>query len=105
MELRIKNVVIYDRRKYKWRKPMAAIPHNRFWFFNEDQYNTYVKLKESGWKLYFIRRKPRIRKHTIALINNDGTSIGVLEDNGDFALDPLPIKLRDSGMPQPHNRT
>ena len=105
MELRIKNVVIYDRRKYKWRKPMSAIPHNRFWFFNEDQYNTYVKLKESGWKLYFIRRRPRIRKHAIALINNDGTSIGVLEDNGDFALDPLPIKLRHSGVPQPTGRT
>ena len=80
---------------------MAAIPHNRFWFFNADQYNTYVKLKESGWKLYFIRRRPRIRKHIIAMINNECTSIGVLEDSGNFALDPLPIKLRDSSVPQP----
>jgi len=86
-------VVIYDRRK-----GVAAIPHNRFWFFNEDQYNTYNKLKESGWELYFIRRRPRIRKHTIALINNDGSSIGLLEDNGDFALDPLQTKLRHSGV-------
>ena len=85
----IKNVVIYDRRK-----AVAAIPHNRFWFFNEEQLNTYNKLKESGWKLYFIRRRPRIRKHTIAMIDNEGASVGVIEDSGNFALDPLPIKLR-----------
>ena len=86
----IKNVVIYDRRK-----AVAAIPHKRFQYFNIEQLNTYYKLKESGWRLYFIRR-PRIRKHTIALINKEGTSIGVLEDSGNLALDPLPIKLRHS---------
>ena len=96
MKLRIKNVVIIDRRKKS-----AAIPHNRFWFFNEEQYNTYVKLKESGWKLYFIRRRPRFRKHTIAMINNEGTSIGVIEDNGFFALNSLPIKLRNSEVDKP----
>lgn len=93
---KIMNVVIYDRRK-----PRAPIPHNRFWFFNEDQFNTYNKLIESGWKLYFIRRRPRFRKHTIAMIDNEGASIGVIEDSGNFALDPLPIKLRHSGVPQP----
>jgi len=96
MKLKIKNVVIIDRRKKR-----AAIPHNRFWFFNEDQYNTYVKLKESGWKLYFIRRRPRFRKHTIAMINNERTSIGVIEDSGFFALNSLPIKLRDSEVGKP----
>ena len=86
-------VVIYDRRK-----GVAAIPHNRFWFFNEDQYNTYNKLKESGWELYFIRRRPRIRKHTIAMINNEDASVGVIEDSGNFAVDPLPIKLRHQAV-------
>jgi hypothetical protein len=101
MKLRIKNVIIIDRRKQKLRKhrrgkPKAAIPHNRFWFFNDDQYSTYLDLKESGWRLYFIRR-PRLRKHTIAMINNDGTSVGVLEESGELSTDPLPIKLRGLG--------
>lgn len=89
----IVNAVIYDRRK-----SMAPIPRNRFWFFNEDQLNTYNKLIESGWKLYFIRRRPRIRKHTIAMINNEDASVGVIEDSGNFAVDPLPIKLRHQAV-------
>ena len=93
MKLKIKNVVIIDRRRKR-----AAIPHNRFWFFNEDQLNTYHKLKESGWELYFIRRRPRIRKHTIAMINNEDASVGVIEDSGNFAVDPLPIKLRHQAV-------
>jgi len=76
---------------------MAPIPHKRFQYFNLEQLNTYYKLKESGWKLYFIRR-PRIRKHTIAMVDNEGASVGVIEDSGNFALDPLPIKLRYSGV-------
>ena len=84
----IMHVAVYDRRK-----PMAPIPHKRFQYFNLEQLNTYYKLKESGWKLYFIRR-PRIRKDTIAMINDESVSVGVIEDSGNFALDPLPIKLR-----------
>ena len=83
------HVAVYDRRK-----AVAPIPRNRLQYFNLEQLNTYHKLKESGWKLYFIRRRPRIRKHTIAMIDNEGASVGVIEDNGNFALDPLPIKLR-----------
>ena len=87
----MKNIIIYDRRKRK-----AAIPHNYRLYFNEDQINTYIHLKESGWRMYFIRR-PRLRKHTIAMINNAGTSIGVIQQSGLFALNPMPIKLRDLG--------
>ena len=101
MKLRIKNVIIFDRRKPKLRKhrrgkPQAAIPYNPYLFFNEDQLNAYQHLKESGWRLYFIRR-PRLRKHIIAMINNDGTSVGVLEESGELSTDPLPIKLRGLG--------
>ena len=101
MKLRIKNVIIFDRRKPKFRKhrrgtAQAAIPYNPYLFFNEDQLNAYQHLKESGWRLYFIRR-PRLRKHTIAMINNDGTSVGVLEESGELSIDPLPIKLRGLG--------
>lgn len=86
----MKNIIIYDRRKRK-----RAIPHKYMMYFNEDQVNTFIHMKESGWKMYFIRR-PRLRKPTIAMINNVGTSIGVIEQNGFFALNPMPIKLRDS---------
>jgi len=82
------NVAVFDRRKLR-----EPIPRNCFRFFNEEQFKTYNKLKESGWKLYFIRR-PRIRKDTIAMINDESVSVGVIEDSGNFALDPLPIKLR-----------
>jgi len=91
MKIRIKNVIIYDRRKKK-----AAIPRNYLRYLNEDQVNTYIRMKESGWRMYFIRR-PRLRKHTIAMINNAGTSIGVIQQSGLFAFNPMPIKLRDLG--------
>ena len=83
------NVAVIDR--IKLRQP---IPRNPFRFLNQEQLKTYNRLIESGWKLYFIRRRPRIRKHTIAMINNEGASVGVIEDSGNFAVDPLPIKLR-----------
>ena len=83
------NVAVIDRRKLR-----QPIPRNPFRFLNQEQLNTYKKLIESGWKLYFIRRRPRIRKHTIAMINTEGASVGVIEDSGNFAVDPLPIKLR-----------
>jgi len=97
MKLRIKNVIIIDRRKHKGHKRKPAIPRNYLRYFNKDQVNTFIRLKESGWKLYFIRR-PRLRKHIIAMINNADKSIGVIEQSGLFALNPVPIKLRDSGV-------
>ena len=87
------NVAVIDRRKLR-----QPIPRNPFRFLNQEQLNTYNRLIESGWKLYFIRRRPRIRKHTIAMINNEGASVGVIEDSGNFAVDPLPIKLRHQAV-------
>jgi hypothetical protein len=87
----IVNAVIYDRRK-----SMAPIPRNRFWFFNEDQLNTYNKLIESGWKLYFIRRKPRFRKHTIAMIDGAGAHAGVIMRDGSFDTSLTTIRLRST---------
>ena len=83
----MKNIFI-ERRERK-----GAIPRNYMRYFNKDQVNTYIKLKEAGWKLYFIRR-PRIRKHTIALIDVTSKYVGVIEQSGDFSLDQPIIKLR-----------
>ncbi len=86
---------IFDRRKYKWRKPMKAIPGNCFWFFNFDQVDTYLNLKAKGWKLYFIRR-PRLRKQTIAMIDNAGIHAGLIRQDGSFDKDPTTIKIRST---------
>ncbi|MEA1889382.1 MAG: hypothetical protein U9N50_06315, partial [Pseudomonadota bacterium] len=83
------NIIIYDRRKRK-----ASIPHRYMRYFNEDQVSTYLRMKESGWRIYFIRR-PRIRKHTIVMISHEGTDVGVIEDSGAFSLNKAIIKLRD----------
>ena len=90
MKLKINNGFI-DRREDR-----EPIPNNCLAYFNAAQLNTYFDLRRIGWKLFFIRR-PRLRKHTIAMINNDGTSVGVLEESGELSTDPLPIKLRGLG--------
>jgi len=63
MKLKIHNGFI-DRREDR-----ASIPSNCLVYFNAAQVNAYFDLKKIGWKLFFIRR-PRLRKHTIAMINN-----------------------------------
>ena len=83
----MKNIFI-ERRERK-----GAIPRNFMRYFNEDQVNTYIKLKEAGWKLYFIRR-PRLRKHTIALIDVTSKHVGVIEQSGNISIDQGMIKLR-----------
>jgi len=72
---------------------MAAIPPNYMGYFNEAQVNTYIKLKKIGWKLFFIRR-PRLRKHTIAMINNVGTRAAVINPDGSFDFHSTTIKMR-----------
>jgi len=79
---------LIDRRRRK-----VAIPHNYMMYFNEDQVNTYINLKKIGWKLFFIRR-PRLRKHTIAMINNVGTRAGVISPDGSFDFHSTTIKMR-----------
>ena len=80
--------IIFERRERK-----GAIPRNFMRYFNVDQVNTYIKLKEAGWKLYFIRR-PRLSKHTIALIDITSKHVGVIEQSGHFSIDQGMINLR-----------
>lgn len=93
MKLNINNGFIIDRRTNNSHKPMAAIPPNYMGYFNEAQVNTYIKLKKIGWKLFFIRR-PRLRKHTIAMINNVGTRAAVINPDGSFDFHSTTIKMR-----------
>ena len=83
------------------RKRKPALPYNYMMYLNADQMDTYIHLKKFGWQMYFIRR-PALRKHTIAVINNTGTRIGVLKQSGFFSLNPSSIKLRglDKHLPK-----
>lgn len=88
MKLKISNKVIIDRREDK-----EAVPSNCLAYFNLAQVNTYFDLKKIGWKLFFIRR-PRLRKPTIAMINNLGTRAAVINPDGSFDFHSSTIKMR-----------
>ena len=75
------------------REDRAPIPSNCLVYFNAAQVNTYFDLKKIGWKLFFIRR-PRLRKHTIAMINNVGTRAAVINPDGSFDFHSTTIKMR-----------
>ena len=87
MKLKINNGFI-DRRE-----DSAPIPSNCLGYFNAAQVKTYFDLKKIGWKLFFIRR-PRLRKHTIAMINNVGTRAAVINPDGSFDFHSTTIKMR-----------
>ena len=88
MKLTILNKVFIDRREDR-----APIPSNYMAYFNAAQVNTYFDLKKIGWKLFFIRR-PRLRKHTIAMINSVGTRAVVINPDGSFDFHSSTIKMR-----------
>ena len=88
MKLKINNGGFIDRREDR-----APIPSNCLTYFNAAQINTYFDLKKIGWKLFFIRR-PRLRKHTIAMINNVGTRAAVINPDGSFDFHSTTVKMR-----------
>ena len=87
MKLKINNGFI-DRREDR-----EPIPNNCLAYFNAARLNTYFDLRRIGWKLFFIRR-PRLRKHTIAMINKVGTRAAVINPDGSFDFHSKTIKMR-----------
>ena len=81
---------IIERRK---RKPLTET--NFELYLNTDQMNTYIYLREIGWKKYFIRRS-LLRKHTVVMKNNAGTCIALIERNGKFTINPNTMITRRS---------
>jgi hypothetical protein len=69
------------------RERQPPIPHNHENYMNEDQQDQLRAIEGFGWKLYFIRR-PDFQDPTIVVCNQEGTSIGVLEEDGRLNLDP-----------------
>ena len=87
MKLKINNGFI-DRREDR-----EPIPNNCLAYFNAAQLNTYFDLRRIGWKLFFIRR-PRLRKHTIAMINKVGTRAAVINPDGSLDFHSKTSKMR-----------
>ena len=69
------------------RKGEKPIPDNVKDFLNDAQLAELRAIEGFGWKLRFIRR-PVFQEIVVVVTNPEGTSIGVLEDDGRLTLDP-----------------
>lgn len=65
------------------RKPLKQPVIGRY--LSTDQMDTYIRLQEMGWKIYFIR-KPHSGEPTVVVNNNADTRVGVIDQNGDFTV-------------------
>lgn len=74
------------------RKGDKPVPDNMKDYLNDAQMAELRKIERFGWELWFIRR-PLFQDPVVVVANPDGSSIGVLEDDGRLNLDP-DIKLR-----------
>ena len=70
------------------RTGMAPIPDHLDRMLSPEQEETLVKAELYGWKVKFVRRP------MIVLVNEDGSTLGVLEENGNLKLD---TKVRERG--------
>ena len=76
------------------RKP--AIPSSFMVHLNSDQLETFIQMQMYGWQMHFIRR-PLLGKNTVTMINNAGTQLGVIKQNGRFSINMKTINLREQG--------
>lgn len=70
-----------------------AVPPDLKDILSQEQMRTYHTMQGCGWRMYFVRR-PLFQEPTVALINNEGTRVGVLEQEGHFDMEPL-LELRN----------
>ena len=69
------------------------IPDNIKEYMNDAQLAHLHTIEGFGWELKFIRR-PLFQQKVVVVTNPDGSSIGVLEEDGRLNLDPN-IIIRD----------
>jgi len=69
------------------RKGDKPVPDDIKDYLNEAQQAELTTIEGFGWKLRFIRR-PVFQEIVVVVTNPEGTSIGVLEDDGRLNLDP-----------------
>ncbi|UCE90336.1 MAG: hypothetical protein JSW10_05850 [Pseudomonadota bacterium] len=69
------------------RKGDKPIPDDVKNYLNDAQIAELHTIEGFGWELKFIRR-PLFQERLVVVVNPDGSSIGVLEDDGRLNLDP-----------------
>ncbi len=72
---------------FEKRKGEPPIPDNFIDYLNELQQAGLSKIESFGWSLLFIRR-PISQDPTIIVGSFDGSTVGVLEDDGRLNLQP-----------------
>lgn len=75
------------------RKGVPPIPEHVKEYLNEAQLGELHKIEGFGWHLMFIRR-PLFMEKVAVVVNPEGNSIGILEEDGRLTLEP-DIKLRE----------
>ncbi|OUS02632.1 hypothetical protein A9Q90_09250 [Gammaproteobacteria bacterium 54_18_T64] len=68
------------------RKGQAPIPKNLKDFLSADQRMSLNSLSHFGWEVLFIRR-PAFKDPVVVLLNSDGHSIGILDEDGKIQVD------------------
>lgn len=69
------------------RKGVKPIPDDVKKYLNDAQLAELHKIEGFGWKLKFIRR-PLFQEIVVVVMNPNGSSIGILEEDGKLNLDP-----------------
>ena len=69
------------------RKGDKPIPTDIKNYLNDAQLAELHTIEKFGWELTYIRR-PLFQEHVVVVMNPDGSSIGILEDDGRLNLDP-----------------
>ncbi len=69
------------------RKGDKPIPDNIKEYLNDAQLVALQKIEGFGWNLVFIRR-PLFQEPVAVVTNPDGSSIGILENDGKVELEP-----------------
>ena len=62
------------------------IPDNIKEYLNEAQFAELHHIESFGWSLKYIRR-PLFQERVVVVINPDGSSIGILEEDGRLNLE------------------
>lgn len=75
------------------RKGDKPLPDEIKEYLNDAQLTGLHNIEAFGWQLKFIRR-PLFQDPVAVVVNPDGTSIGILEEDGRITLEP-DIGVRD----------
>lgn len=75
------------------RKGEKSVPDDYKNYMNDAQMAQLHAIENFGWDLKYVRH-PLFQECVIIVTNADGSSIGVLEDDGRLNLEP-DIKIRD----------